>query len=87
MIYVCIDNLNALKALAGGPTNSREHLSRCPEEAEDMRLKGCRILGKWTPSHQGIEGNKIADTLAKEGLSSSSCGLTRTTLGWIKSEI
>lgn len=65
VIYLCVDNYSALKALSGGPMSSRYNLRKCLEDMEILQQAGCRIQGKWTPSHQNILGNERADTLAK----------------------
>lgn len=42
-IYLWVDNQNVPKALAGGPTSSREHLRKWLEEAEILHQAGCEI--------------------------------------------
>lgn len=83
-IYLCVDNQNALIALSGGPTGGREYVRECLEEAHILWQRGCRVTGKWTPSHQNIIGNERADTLAKNGILVETCYWTRTILRWAK---
>lgn len=83
-VYICADNQNALRALAGGPTAGREYIVKCLGEAEVLHQKGYRIQGKCTPSHQKIAGNEKTDTLAKAGCNEPSCKWARTTLTWLR---
>lgn len=49
MIYLCVNNQNALGALSGGPSAGREYIRSSLETVEILRQRGCRIVGKWTP--------------------------------------
>lgn len=72
-IFLCADNQNMLCALAGRPSSGREYIKKCLEVLGTLRRKGCKVLGKCTPSHQNIPGNEQADKLAKQGLKSTCC--------------
>lgn len=67
-------------------TAGREYVEKCLEEVEILHSKGCKVQGKWTPSHQGISGNKRTETHAKAGLLESKCEWTRTTLAWVRAQ-
>lgn len=54
------------------------------EDMKILRQKGCKIKGKWTPSHPGILGNEQAETLTKEGTKDPPCQSTRTTVTWLR---
>lgn len=85
-IYLCVDNQNPIKALAGGPTAGRAYVMKCLEDVATLQQKGCNVTGKWTPSHEGIPGNERADTLAKEGTKLGTCIWARVTLTWLRSQ-
>lgn len=85
IIYLCVDNQNALRDLAGGPRGGREDERKYVEEIGTLRLKGGKDLGKWTPSHQGIPGNEQADTSTKKRLTESQCTWSRATPAWGRS--
>lgn len=85
-VYLCVDNQNALRALLVRPTAGREYVKECLKETQILCLKGCRIQGKWTPSHQDINGTEQADTAAKAGLEDLECQWTRTTLSWLRAQ-
>lgn len=44
-IWLCVDNQNALKALAGRPTKSREHLRKCLKAMKILQQAGCKVRG------------------------------------------
>lgn len=67
-----------------GIARRKEKSGRKRRRVKILLQIGCRIVGKWTPSHQGIAGNERADTVAKEGLFSTPCHWTRATLSWAK---
>lgn len=64
-VWLCVDNQNALKALAGGPTKCRKQLKECLKDVKIVPLADYEIRAKWTPSHQNIPDNERADTLPK----------------------
>lgn len=82
VIHLYVDNKNGLKALTGGPSSGREYIRQSLEEMRILRIKGCEILEKWTPSHRNIPGNGRANTLAKNRLQDTPCTWTRATLTW-----
>lgn len=84
-IWLYADNQNALRALSGDPTTAREYVGGFLEDVKILQQGDCEVKGKWTPSHQDIQGNKQADTLAKNGLTLSLCSKARTTLSWLRS--
>lgn len=83
-IYLCADNQNALRALAGGPTAGREYVKAGLEDVKTLQLRGCKVRGKWTPSPKGIPVNEKADTLAKRGLKDHPCNWSRCSLTWLR---
>ncbi|KAL0630628.1 hypothetical protein Q9L58_010526 [Maublancomyces gigas] len=82
-ISLCFDNQNARKALAGRPTAGREDVRGFLEDVKILQQGGCSVRGKWTPSHQNIEGNEQPDSLANIGSSLPLCPWARTTLSWL----
>lgn len=73
-IIVCLDNLEAAKALLHAPISSSQScLIRFQELSTKWRNRppspsGQRqVLVRWIPGHNGILGNTIADDLAKRG--------------------
>lgn len=87
-IILCADNTNVLRGLAGGRTNGREYVRSSLEDVATLRLMGCTVQGKWSPSHSGIPGNEIADTVTNQGaLAPDRCLWTRTTLTWLRNAL
>lgn len=73
-IDFCTNNQNALGALAGGPTVGREYQIECLKDVKILKQVDCEVKGKWTPSNDGINGNKHGDTLAKSGTNQTTPG-------------
>ncbi|KAL0630692.1 hypothetical protein Q9L58_010461 [Maublancomyces gigas] len=86
LIYLCVDNQNALRSLSGGQGSGREYIRKSLQEIETLRQRGFEMLGKWTTNHQNIPGNDRADTLAKEALQMNKFERIRTMLTWAKSQ-
>ncbi|XP_066904725.1 ribonuclease H-like [Halyomorpha halys] len=64
-IYIISDSQAALKAIMPYAIKSGlvwNFLERLKELA-----RGNKLTWMWTPEHEGIEGNKMADTLARKG--------------------
>lgn len=83
-ILLCVDNQNDLRSLSGRPTGNREYIKECLKEARILQLNSRKITGKWTTSHQNIDGNDQADMLAKRGTRQNPCKWTRTTISWLQ---
>ncbi|XP_029174069.1 uncharacterized protein LOC114942800 [Nylanderia fulva] len=66
-IYICTDSRAALLALAGATTESYL-VWDCMLALEELCGKN-KVTLVWVPGHQGIPGNEIADSLAREGAS------------------
>lgn len=80
-------NQNALQALAAGPSTGRDYLDACLEDLKELQQSGCKIKRKWNPSHNGSNGNKQADTLAKSRLKGSvTCPWERSTHNWLQAQ-
>lgn len=85
--YLCADNQNALKALVGGPTTGREYVKECLKDVNTLQQSGCKVRGKWTRSHEGIPGNELADTLAKDASKlTNHCPWEQSTHSWLRSD-
>lgn len=86
VVFMCADNQNRPKALAGGPSAGREYVGKCRKEIETLQRNGCKVLGKCTPFYQNIPGNEHAVTLPKRALErNQQWKWTRTTLSWLRS--
>lgn len=72
-MILCLDNENAIRALAGGPTEGRKYVRACPEDVKILQERPCKIRGKWTLSHMGGISNERTNTLAKERIKDASC--------------
>jgi ribonuclease HI len=60
------DNQAALKALRNPQRSSGQSiLRRIIDALEEARVRGINVEFHWIPAHQGIEGNELADRLAK----------------------
>ncbi|XP_029171134.1 uncharacterized protein LOC114940578 [Nylanderia fulva] len=66
-IYICTDSRAALLALAGATTESCL-VWDCMLALEELCGTN-KVTLVWVPGHQGISGNKIADSVAREGAS------------------
>lgn len=64
-IHVCLDNTAVIQGLLGEPAESSQTAFL---EFQDYATTAS-VQVYWVPGHQGIEGNKEADRLAKEGAS------------------
>jgi ribonuclease HI len=65
---VCTDSRSLLQRLEAGPTRQEDQLGEsiwCV--LVDMACSGGRIVMQWVPAHCGLEGNELADQLAKAG--------------------
>jgi hypothetical protein len=63
-LYIFVDSQAAIQRLAGFSDLAHEAKTHC----RTLVLRGITVFIQWCPSHQGIYGNEIADTLAKKGL-------------------
>ncbi|XP_043236838.1 uncharacterized protein LOC122389163 [Amphibalanus amphitrite] len=70
-IILCTDSQAALSALRSGPAEQRTQLNRAVWDAlalvSDNGERQVRL--QWVPSHCGLPGNEMADSLAKEAAS------------------
>ena len=64
-ITVCLDNTAAIWGLRGQAALSSRWAFQAFHELADQRRNGVQV--RWCPGHKGIDGNELADKLAKEG--------------------
>jgi ribonuclease HI len=82
-VFICIDNKAAIDTLQLNKSN-HEYARRTIQIIDKLRLLGWTIQTIWCPSHCDIQGNERADTLAKQGASSTNlCRFTTTTKSWL----
>ncbi|RYC55822.1 hypothetical protein CHU98_g10381 [Xylaria longipes] len=62
-IHVCIDNTSVILGLRGEPADSSQEAFL---DLQDIS-SNMEVHTHWTPGHENIEGNEMADKLAKEG--------------------
>jgi hypothetical protein len=84
LLHICVDNQNAIRALAGGPTSNREHLHHTLLLLSALDQLHIEYTIRWTPSHLDITGNNKADQLAKDTCNKAQCQWARSTLGWLR---
>jgi ribonuclease HI len=63
-IHICIDNTAVLWCLHGRPSDSSQATFL---EFKDLARQRGQINLRWAPGHMDIEGNEMADQLAKKG--------------------
>ncbi|XP_043206739.1 uncharacterized protein LOC122373061, partial [Amphibalanus amphitrite] len=70
-IILCTDSQAALSALRSGPAEQRTQLNRAVWDALALVSDNGerQVLLQWVPSHCGLPGNEMADSLAKEAAS------------------
>ena len=64
-VHILSDSQAALKAL-NSPVIRSNLVLNCLQVLKNLSSK-CNLTLIWVPGHQGIEGNEIADGLAKTG--------------------
>jgi ribonuclease HI len=62
-VWACIDSTSVIWSLQGNPSPT----SQWAFLAAKGSIARCRVGIKWSPGHEGIEGNERADGLAKAG--------------------
>ena len=60
-IHVCLDNTAVIQGLLGGPASSSQEAF-----LDFQQHRHGDVMVHWVPGHQGIKGNKEADSLVKE---------------------
>jgi hypothetical protein len=83
-MYICIDNQAAIDTLWDNKLNS-EPARHAIKQANIPKAQGWNILTVWTPAHQGIPRNELADKLAETGTEPTNtlCEHTCTTRTWM----
>jgi len=73
-VYIYTDSQIAIQRLRKtqdlGP--GRDIVQKCGQIAQKLQEKGAKTTIRWIPEHSDIQGNKIADELAKRGANSIS---------------
>jgi ribonuclease HI len=86
-IILCIDNQAAISALENNQHN-HQFARDAINHATSLAALGWKLSTTWTPSHVGIAGNEVADSLAKLAAEflSPICQNSITTHCWMKAE-
>ena len=81
-VYIFVDSQAAIARLQ----NRRDRIiQKAVTAAETLKHRGIHARIQWCPSHMGIAGNEMADTLAKQGLENPrGCHKTTVSLGHLK---
>lgn len=81
-VVICSDSMSALMVLEGG-----EGAKARPDIVSEILMvvyrlerQGCSVGFLWVPAHVGVEGNEVADAMAKEALEQQCVGV-RIALG------
>jgi ribonuclease HI len=82
-IHICIDNTAVLWCLHGRPSDSSQAIFL---EFKDLARQYGHISLRWAPGHMEIEGNEMADELAKKGCEEEAPD-TPPTLSYAKSQL
>ena len=83
-VYIFIDSQAAIKRLQlNSLTGGQELVFKITQSCSYLASKNISINFYWVPSHLGIYGNKIADKLAKKGLSRRKIQSSYTSLSYI----
>lgn len=66
VFLICSDSEAALMALRGGKSKARPDLiNKILSVLFIIGRTGCEVMFCWVPGHAGVEGNEIADSIAK----------------------
>ena len=84
--FICADSQAALQRLKKQDGDKRA-LEAKKLASKIATEKGVSITIRWTPSHVGIEGNELADKVAREALSLPEPKRPLVTLSFLKSSI
>jgi ribonuclease HI len=85
-IFIMVDNQAAIDCLMDNKSNS-QYARIAIQHKSKLEILGWEIKTGWVPSHTGIEGNEIADKLAKLGATHNiKCRHTTTTKTWMMAE-
>lgn len=64
------DSQSAIKSISNPSSRPGQHVVRLIlKQVEHLRAQGIQVQLMWTPAHAGVEGNEIADQLAKQATS------------------
>jgi hypothetical protein len=64
--YICIDKKATIESLQNNKYNS-EYAHLAASTASSLRTNGWNFYIAWTPAHQNIFGNELADQMDKSG--------------------
>ena len=65
-IFICSDSQAAIKAIAN-PMSESKLITECKNKLLELSDRSNSISLTWVPGHSSIDGNEIADKLAKNG--------------------
>ena len=83
-MYIFIDSQAAIKRLQlNALTGGQELVFKITQSCSYLASRNISINFYWVPSHLGIYGNKVADKLAKKGLSRREIKSSYTSLSYI----
>ena len=84
LVYLYIDSQAAIQRLQN---NTFETTQLASKDTQKLLELGIKLTIIWCPSHIGIEGNELADKLAKQALDKPTLPIAYTSISFLRSKI